>query len=121
MAASSAGNTIREMYIYQGRKCHTGSFEGRKARTSHLRRQMIREKFYDEDGWLLFHWEPRGKLIDDADCVFDPDWFDYRARHSTGWKEHKHRYQWEHNVREKEKHQKSRARRALRRGESLFV
>lgn len=121
MAASSAGNTIRNMFNTQGRKCHNGSFEGRKAHTGHIRRHTIRERFYDDDGVLLFRWDPRGKLIDDADCVGDPDWFDFRARHSTGWKEHKGRHQWEHNVREKEKHQKNRARRAERRGKSPYV
>ena len=122
MAASSAGNTIRKMFNTQGRKCHNaGPFEGQRAKTGHIRRQAAREKFYDDEGVLIFRLEPRGKVIDDADCVGDPDWLWFRARHSTGWKEHKGRHQWEHTVREKEKHQKNRARKAERRGESPFV
>ena len=52
---------------------------------------------------------PRGKLVEDAACVGDFDWLAWRARHSTGWKSHKYRHQWEHKVRVKEKHMKSQA------------
>ena len=42
--------------------------------------------------------------------MVDWDCFDHRSRHSTGWKEHRFRYQWEHRVLEQEKHQKNRDR-----------
>ena len=142
MAASSAENTIQIMYnVYnealskrtqekslykkhakQGRKSHnSGALEGQRARGGHLIRLNKSENFYDDEGRLLFRWVPRGKLIEDSECVRDPDWLWWRAHHSTGWKEHKHRYQWEHNVCEKEKHQKNRARKALRRGEFTIL
>lgn len=93
----------------QGRKAHTGgAYEGQHARTSHLRK-IRRETFYDEDGSFLYQWVPRGKLVEDAACVGDIDWLAWRARHSTGWKSHKYRHQWEHKVRVKEKHMKSQA------------
>ena len=38
----------------------------------------------------------------------------WRANRGTGWKEHRHRYQWEHNVIEREKHEKNRLRKENR-------
>ena len=100
----------------QGRKKHTGgAYERRHHRTSHLRR-VRKETFYDDDGRFLYQWVSRGKLVEDAECVGDIDWFEWRARHSTGWKDHKYRHQWEHNVCLKEKHHKNRAGKRLRRG-----
>lgn len=142
MAASSAEDTIQVMYnvynealskraqekplckkyISQGRRHHNGiSIKGPGAKTKHIIRLGKTENFYDDEGRLLFRWVPRGKLIEDALCVSDLDYLWWRGHHSTGWKEHKHRHQWEHNVCEKEKHQKNRARKALRRGESTIL
>jgi len=133
MVASSTESIIWKMYrVYrdtctilaearhgkkarQGRKKHTGGvLEGRKARTSHLR--SVRSESYYDDGRIIYQWVLRGKLVEDARCVGDIDWFEWRARHSTGWKDHKYRYQWEHNVCLKEKHQKNKDRKRLRKG-----
>ena len=45
-----------------------------------------------------------------AKYVGDIDHGDFRAFNTRGWKSHKHRYQWEHNVIEAEKHKKNRRR-----------
>jgi hypothetical protein len=116
-AAALDQKTAYKNHTRQGRKAHTCCFCRKKAAAGHLIRLAKREDFFNDDGELIFHWEARGKIIDDRDCVSDPDWFDFRARRSTGWKEHKHRHQWEHGVCEKEKHRKNRARKALDRGE----
>ena len=134
MSASSTESIIRKMYrvfrdtctntaeagygkkARQGRKKHTGgALEGRRARTSHLR-FIKSESFYDDEDRIIYQWVPRGKLVEDAKCVGDIDWFRWRARHSTGWKDHKYRYQWEHNASLKEKHQKNHDRKRLRKG-----
>lgn len=110
----------------QGRKSHSGGFyelchaRGKARAGAYLRNYFDRQSFYDDEDNLIFHWIPRGKLITTANEMIDYEFFAYRARHSTGWKEHKCRHQWEHNVREKEKHQKNRDRKAVRRGEFGF-
>lgn len=83
----------------QGRKSHTDSFSGRHARAGHLIRLEKDTYFFDEEGRILYHFVARGKRIEDRECVRDPDWFGWRARHSTGWKDHKYRHQWEHRSR----------------------
>jgi hypothetical protein len=45
-----------------------------------------------------------------AEYANDPDNGDFRARRSRGWKSHKHRRQWEHNLVEAEKRAKNRRR-----------
>ena len=81
---------------------------------------MEEESFYDDQGMLICHWKPRGKLLTAAHLMDDFDWFNDRSRHSSGWKDHPCRYQWEHNVREKEKHMKNNAQKALRRGYAIL-
>lgn len=103
------------------RKSHnSGACEGQRGRAGHYIRHAGRENYYDDEGMLLYQWIPRGKIVENAECVKDPDWFSFRAVHSTGWKEHKCRHQWEHGVREKEKHEKNRRRRALHSGDNFF-
>lgn len=46
-------------------------------------------------------------------------WDDFIDVRSAGWKSHKHRHQWEHNVVEREKHKKNKARKANRKGEPI--
>lgn len=93
------------MGVYQGRKSHnSGRCQGRRGRTGFYR-IAVREAFYDEENQVFFTWVPRGKILTTAKLVGDWDYFDDRARHSTGWKEHKYRRQWEHNVnKRKNKH-----------------
>ncbi len=76
---------------------------------------MEREKIYDEEGRFIHEWAPRAKRLELLRELMDYDWFDCRSRHSTGWKEHKCRHQWEYRVREQEKHLKNRIRKAARR------
>jgi hypothetical protein len=47
-------------------------------------------------------------------------WDDFMRQGSTGWKQHKHKKQWEHRVIEKEKHNRNKQRKANKRGESIF-
>ncbi len=117
MAASSAENTIQNMY--QGRKKHSsGRWEKRHVRGKARAGVFIRDfteiqNFYDEEDSLVFQWTPRGKLLTNARYMKDWEFFDDRSRHSTGWKEHKIEHQWEHRRREKEKHQKKHNRKAF--------
>lgn len=51
----------------------------------------------------------------DAAWLAIVDWdCPWRANRGTGWKEHKRRRQWEHNVIEREKHEKNRLRKETR-------
>ena len=108
---------------YQGRKKHSsGHWETRHARGkaragAFIRDFTERQNFYDDEDSLIFQWTPRGKLLTNARYMTDWEFFDDRSRHSTGWKEHKCKHQWEQKVRNKEKHQKNRDRNALRRKE----
>ena len=79
------------------------------------------EDCLDDEDELICRWKPRGKLLTTKSYVTDWDWFVWRSKHSTGWKEHKYAHQWEHNVREQEKHRKNRARKAERRGKLIFT
>ena len=105
------------------RKKHgSGHWEKRhasgKARVgAYIRDLSERQSFCFEEDSPVFQWTPRGRLLTNSRYIADPDLFDGRSRHSTGWKEHKCRHQWEHAVREREKHRKNRDRKALRRGE----
>lgn len=103
-------------WVRQGRKSHNGP---RRRRHNSRRnggigaylRSVEREDFYDEQGILLYQWIPRGKLVYTASVISDFDWkYESLGCHSRGWKAHKNRHQWEHRVREQEKHQRNRAR-----------
>lgn len=96
------------------RKSHTGISGGQRGHIRAILRSVEAETVYDEEDAVCGRIMPRGKGITTARFVDDWDWFRYRARHSTGWKEHKHRYQWEHNVIEREKHEKNRLRKEKR-------
>lgn len=63
----------------------------------------------------FFQQNIRGKIRQAAKCANDPDNCIFRARRSKGWKSRKHRYQWEHNYIEADKHEKSRHRKAVKR------
>ena len=107
----------RTSWYWQGRRRHnTSGWHTRhpsgKARVKACLRSFSRQDFYDDEDNLIFRWTPRGRLLTSARYLADWDNFDFRARRSTGWKEHKYRHQWEHRVREQEKHQKNRARKA---------
>ena len=116
------GDTGREKFVFRHcrgprRRRHVHRWGGQKGRVGFYLRGIVPEDFYDDEGDLIARWEPRGKLRTTARLVADWDWFDMRARNSSGWKDRKCAHQWEHRVREKEKHDKSRARKAARRGE----
>ena len=102
------------------RKWHN-SRGGRRHGKIGFYRFLERESFRDDEDELILRWEPRGKLLVNKRSVTDWDWFDFRSKHSTDWKEHKCAHQWEHNVRAREKHQKNRNRKAVRRGKFLFA
>ena len=114
MSASSTESIIRKMYrVFQDTCTNTAEAGyGKKARQGRKKHTGG----YDDDDRIIYQWVPRGKLVEDAKCVGDIDWFRWRARHSTGWKDHKYRYQWEHKVSLKEKHQKNHDRKRLRKG-----
>lgn len=103
-----------------GRKTHSGGFhERRKARGkaragAYLRDFYERVRYFDNKDHLVFQWMPRGKLLRNAQIMVDWECFDHRARHSTGWKDHKYPCQREHNVIEREKHEKNRLRKVTR-------
>ena len=99
------------------RRHSSGRLEGQRGSVRVCLRAAEAEELFDGGGLLIRRYVPRGKILMDAWYVSDWDWFSGRARHSTGWKEHKYRHQWEHKVHEQEKHQKNRARKALRRNE----
>ena len=102
----------------QGRKYHRGGrFNTRHAKRGRARVGAYLRDFYErqlfcEDNGFIFQWTPRGKLLTTARYMVDFEFFDGRAEHSTGWKERKYKHQWEHRVREQEKHQKNRDRKA---------
>ena len=73
------------------------------------------QKYLDEEDNLIYHWKPRGKVAVVGSWISDWDWPDYRGRRSTGWKDHKRRRQWEHRLREQEKHRRNRERKAVHR------
>lgn len=101
-------------FFSPGRRKHRGHRGGRVGFYIH---GIVPEDLYDDEGSFIAKWEPRGKLKTTARDVSDWDWFEHRARRGTGWKEHKYTRQWEHNVREREKHDRNRVRKAIRRGE----
>ncbi len=49
----------------------------------------------------------RGAQVEFANLLADWDYPFFRARRSHGWKEHKARHQWEHGVKNREKHAKN--------------
>ncbi|MDO5133793.1 MAG: prealbumin-like fold domain-containing protein [Eubacteriales bacterium] len=101
---------------FQGKKRHSSRFGGRKGCAGALVRAAVEEKYYDDEGCLIYHWKPRGKQLETLLILGDFDFlYEGRSRNSTGWKEHKCRHQWEHNLREQEKHQKNHSRKALHR------
>ncbi len=69
----------------------------------------------DDDDAPSFRWKPRGKCLEAARDMIDWDYFMDRADRSAGWKARKSRHQWEHRVRDREKHQQNQARKANRR------
>ena len=77
-------------------------------------RRLGEETFLDDEDGVIGTWKPRGRLITAAYLMGDWDYFDMRACRSAGWKNQKCAHQWEHNVREKEKHDKNRQRKARR-------
>lgn len=88
----------------QGKKSHSSSSGGRKGCLGALVRAAVEEKFYDSEGCLIYHWKPRSKILETLRMVGDFDFpYEGRSRHSTGWKDHKYRHQWEHNARKREK------------------
>ncbi len=99
------------------RRRHSGSRGGQTGRVGFYLRGIIPGDLFDDEGGFIAKWEPRGRLRTAARDVSDRDWFNERARRSTGWKEHKYARQWEHRVREREKHDRNSARKAIRRGE----
>ena len=52
------------------------------------------EVFEDENG-NFFEFKPQRRKHWNLQYGFEP----YASRNSTGWKKHKGRYQWEHNLR----------------------
>ena len=68
------------------------------------------DRFAFDDGQTIHFFRARGKIRLRAKYVGDIDHGDFRAFNTRGWKSHKHRYQWEHNVIEAEKHKKNRRR-----------
>ncbi len=101
-------------------KSHRGGWhhgrKGYKGGVSFYLRSLCEESFYDEDGVFICRWTPRSRLLNTAHLFHDWDWVNDGACRSAGWKNHKYSHQWEHNVREKEKHMKNRVRKVLRRG-----
>lgn len=89
--------------IYNMRHAHLGQ----------LIRYAAEPVVFEEDG--IFHvWRARSKMRDAAWLAI-VDWdCPWRANRGTGWKEHKRRRQWEHNVIEREKHEKNRLRKENR-------
>ena len=114
-------------YLFHEGKRHSGGrWEGRfpqngRARVGAYRRDFSDRgafwKFRDDGENLVYDWASRGKCRFNVDLLNNRDYeyFDNRGRHSTGWKTHKRRYQWEHLVREQEKHRKNRERKAVHR------
>ena len=102
----------------QRTKGHTSCCGRRKGCAGALVRASVEEKYYDEEGHLIYHQKPRGKLLETLFIVDDFDFpYEGRSRHSTGWKHYKGRHQWEHKAREQERHQKNHIRKALHRGD----
>ena len=107
---------VGQRYHVHRTKGHTSSCGRRKGCAGALVRASVEEKYYDEEGHLIYHQKPRGKLLKTLLIVDDFDFpYDGRSRHSTGWKHHKCRHQWEHKVREQEKHLKNHTRKSLHR------
>ena len=88
--------------------------KGRAGVGSYCRDFYESRKYYDDEDNLVYFWEPRGKLHIGAFALADYG-YDWRSRHSVGWKAHKHRRQWERRLREQEKHRRNRERRTVRR------
>ena len=89
-------------------KCHA---RGKARARAYLCNFFERRDFYDAEDNLIFQWKPRAKLMTTArNVMVDWDAFSSRSWHSTGWKEHKHKRQWEHRARLEEKRRKNRNR-----------
>ena len=91
--------------------------KGRAGWGAYIRDFYENRKYYDDEDNLIYHWKPRVKLRVVAwyliGCWFMSD--HTNSRHSVGWKDRKYRRQWEHRLREQEKHRRNRERRAVRR------
>ena len=99
-----------------------GFFTGRAGvgafvRDFHERRRQFWTFFDDEDDFV-FYWATRGKFQKIILELIDGwDWSSRfrQGRQGKGWKDHKRRRQWEHRLREQEKHRKNRERKAVHR------
>lgn len=108
---------IREFRCILWKKMHTSVLGGQRGRYRAILRAAEPVTLYDEEDNVCGRMMPRKGTLNTARYVRDWDWFRCRARHSTGWKEHKQRYQWEHKVLEREKHEKNRLRKERKRTE----
>ena len=87
------------------------SFYYRTLRTGAFVR-FAAEKYRYEDKYVRYDVGVRGKLLDRARELGDPDVGDFRADNTCGWKARKHRHQWEHRVLAAEKREKNRRKKA---------
>ena len=95
---------------------HNTDHGGQKVRRGNYIRNAGREEIGIDAGSPVKQWKPSGRTRMRLRVMSDPDLGDYRSNHSTGWKEHKYRYQWEHRIRMDEKRRRNRRIKQLRRG-----
>ena len=97
--------------IHQGRKSHNHFRWYRLPQCRRAMRAAAERIEYDGYGFH-YRWVPRWE-----DVVVRVYWGDDfgGSNSSSGWKHRRARHQWEHNVVTREKHEKSRRRKALKR------
>ena len=88
-------------------RSHTVCPWGRHSKLGHLYRNEAEPWVIEEDG-IFFVSAARDKVRMRAAEIIDWDVGSWRGRRSAGWKNRKNRRQWEHNLIEREKHEKNR-------------
>ena len=90
--------------------------KGRAGWGTYFRNFSDSREYVDDEENLLYRWTPRGKIRMNVWSMYERcwDWLPLAcSRHSVGWKDYKRRHQWEHRVREQEKHRRNRERKAI--------
>ncbi len=95
---------------------HNTDHGGQKTRTGCYIRNAGREEFGEDASGPVRLWRPSGRTRMRLWVMSDPDLGEYCSNHSTGWKENKYRFQWEHRIRMDEKRRRNRRIKQLHRG-----